>query len=110
MKIFFGKWENQQRLISDYEITEKDLDGYEILFAAYGGRDYEGKALVILRKENKLYMTEGSHCSCFGLEGQFSPDEVNLEMLNKYKFNHYDEYEPDEVIGWQEFLERLNKE
>lgn len=36
---------------------------------------------VVFRKEDKLYEVHGSHCSCYGLEGQWSPEETSFEAL-----------------------------
>jgi len=53
----------------------------QILFASYGGRSYEGDAWVIFTKDRKLYEVNGSHCSCFGLEGQWKPEETSWEAI-----------------------------
>lgn len=46
------------------------------VFASYETHNYEGYALVIVRKSNNLFdVVEGWHCSCFGLEHQFEPTE-----------------------------------
>lgn len=56
-------------------------DGVNILFASYGDDNYSGEAWVLFEKEGKLYEINGSHCSCYGLEDQWQPEEVNLEEL-----------------------------
>jgi hypothetical protein len=56
----------------------KDLD---ILLASYGQGSYEGEAFVLFRKEGKLFEVHGSHCSCYGLEGQWEPEETTIESL-----------------------------
>ena len=42
-----------------------------ILFASYGGGSYDGDALVLFEQDGKLFEVHGSHCSCYGLEGQW---------------------------------------
>lgn len=60
----------------DVKISEPD-----VVFAAYSIDGYEGDALVLFRQDGKLWEVSGSHCSCFGLEGQWEPEEVTLDEL-----------------------------
>lgn len=64
----------------------------EILFAAYGQPCYEGYALVIFKKDGKLYEVNGAHCSCYGLEGQWKPEETSWAALKMRKLDGYHEY------------------
>lgn len=52
-----------------------------ILFASYGQDNYSGDAFVLYEQEGKLFEVNASHCSCYGLEGQFDPEETTLEVL-----------------------------
>jgi hypothetical protein len=36
---------------------------------------------VIYEKDGQLYEVHGGHCSCYGLEGQWSPEETSKEYL-----------------------------
>jgi len=56
----------------------KDLN---VLLASYGCANYEGNAFVLFQRDGKLYEVHGSHCSCYGLEDQWSPEETNLASL-----------------------------
>jgi hypothetical protein len=56
--------------------------GVNILFASYGLYSYEGYAFVLFEREGKLYEVNGYHCSCYGLEQQFEPQETVLESLS----------------------------
>jgi len=53
----------------------------QVLFAAYGGGGYDGDAVVAYRNGDKYYLVQGSHCSCYGLEGQFTPEEYSKELF-----------------------------
>lgn len=53
----------------------------EILLASYGVGGYEGDAFVLFRRGGKLYEVNGSHCSCFELEGQWEPEETTVTAL-----------------------------
>lgn len=63
-------------------------DNVEILIADYTYEDYYGSAWVLFRDTNngKLYEVHGSHCSCYGLEDQWSPEEANIDaVLMRYQ-------------------------
>lgn len=57
----------------------KEID--EVLLASYTYEDYSGEAFVLFRKGDKLYEVNGGHCSCYGLEGQWEPEETSVEAL-----------------------------
>jgi hypothetical protein len=58
--------------------------GVKILFASYGTDNYSGDAWVLFTKDGELFETGGSHCSCYGLEDQWSPSGVVLvELQNR---------------------------
>ena len=53
----------------------------EILFAYYVDENYSGDAFVLFEKNGKLFEVHGSHCSCYGLEDQWHPEETSWEAL-----------------------------
>ena len=58
------------------------LKGCQVLYADYETEDYEGSAQVVyIGPDGELYEATGSHCSCNGLEGQWSPGRVTIESL-----------------------------
>lgn len=59
----------------------KIFDGVNILFASYGYANYSGDAFILFEKEGGLFEVNGSHCSCYGLEGQWEPTPVSIEEL-----------------------------
>lgn len=42
---------------------------------------------MLFEKDGKLYEVNGGHCSCYGLEGQWNPDDVMLEELENRLLN-----------------------
>ena len=54
---------------------------HEILFATYEQGSYDGHSVVIFKRNNILYLVDAGHCSCYGLEGLFNPDETDWGML-----------------------------
>ena len=65
----------------------KRYDGINILFASYGYANYSGDAWVLFEQDGKLFEVNGDHCSCYGLEGQWNPEEVLLEELENRLLN-----------------------
>lgn len=90
MKIYndnFNSWKDVQE---SYKMKEKHPD--KVFLAYYGYESYEGYSYVIYRNGDKYYMNQGSHCSCYGLEGSWTPEEFNSkEELIAYleKTNYY---------------------
>lgn len=62
------------------------LDGCEVLYASYELPDYEGDAFVVFRKDGQLYEVNGGHCSCYGLEEQWQPEETSVEAIMMRSF------------------------
>lgn len=65
----------------DFRITDEQLKGAKILLASYGTGGYEGSAFVLFRRGGKLFEVNGSHCSCYGLEDQWDPQETTKAEL-----------------------------
>lgn len=53
----------------------------EIIVASYQTGNYEGDAFVCYREGDRFFTVEGSHCSCFGLEGQWEPEGYDAATL-----------------------------
>lgn len=65
----------------DKSAAKKIAKPEEVIFASYEIDGYEGSAAVLFRNGDKYYTVEGSHCSCFGLEDQWNPEEYDLPVL-----------------------------
>ena len=89
---------NRKRKIPENLPTEE-----QIIFAAYEGGSYDGAAIVVYEKDGKLYEVNGSHCSCYGLEGQWAPEETTREALAMRKLASYD-YEKDTCTRFHELF------
>jgi len=79
--VFFGSWSDQQDMERDFGISGQLGSNIEILFACYHDGNYEGYAVVVFREDGKLFYVGASHCSCYDLGGQWTPDEVYEEQL-----------------------------
>lgn len=78
--MFHGLFEDISDVLGRFGIDASELEGCEVLFAAYEC-DYEGQALVVFRRDAQLYEVNASHCSCYGLEEQWEPEETTVEAL-----------------------------
>ena len=129
--VFFGGFNDMSSIVQNFshyywkgvsednerKAIETSLDGAEILFAAYGGRSYEGAAFVLYRKDGKLFEVNGGHCSCNGLEGQWGPEETTVAALKmRQSSNDYrggiineEEYEKEAVNRFNELLKELEE-
>lgn len=93
---------------ADKEQTEQVLNllnSSEVLLAWYGGGGWEGLAMVVYRSEGKLYEVNGSHCSCYGLEGQWDPEETNYKSLAMREPSPWDDQEY--IEAYKEMLELI---
>lgn len=81
--MYMNDWadSNAEGMCRDFEIDASVLDGADILLASYALEDYEGSAFVLFKRAGKLFEVNGSHCSCYGLEGQWEPEETTAEAL-----------------------------
>ena len=79
----------------------------EILFAAYETPSYEGYALVLYERDGVLYQVNGSHCSCYGLEHQWKPEETSWAAIKKAgeeMLPDYQDYTPEARDAFAELL------
>lgn len=83
--MFINDWSDDgiDGVKNDFEIGQSELDGVEVLLASYSYQCYEGDAFVLFRKDGLLFEVNGGHCSCYGLEGQWEPEETSVEALRK---------------------------
>lgn len=87
--MYLGNITDKEDIAREFQISTSELDGCKIIFAAYTCESYEGSALVIFQKDGKLFEVNGSHCSCYGLEDQWSPEETSLEALRIRDLRYY---------------------
>ncbi len=74
----FDSWKDVQ---DHYEMNEREPE--EVIYAAYDGGSYEGYSTIIYRNGDFYYLEESSHCSCYGLEGQWNPEQYTIEAIVK---------------------------
>lgn len=79
MDVYDGDFESWADVCRYFEEAIAEPD--EVLLAMYNIDGYEGSADVIYRQADRYYWVHGSHCSCYGLEDQWSPEEYSAELL-----------------------------
>lgn len=89
--MFHNDFDSVKDVIRNYGIKESELEGATIIHADYTYEDYSGSSYVLFYKGGKFYEVHGSHCSCYGLEDQWDPEEVKVADLlarpDGYNFN-----------------------
>jgi hypothetical protein len=98
-------FQNKEDIISQYNAPADALKGAHIYLAWYGYGSYCGCSLVVFKKDGKLWEVNGSHCSCYGLEDQWRPEETSWEALAMRTFG--DDY--DGNVEATQALQRLVK-
>lgn len=93
----FSSWEDVQR---EFQIKDSEP---EVLFAAYEYANYSGDCLVIYQQDGELYLVDASHCSCYGLEGQWHPEETTTDVLRTI-------VREKEEWGWSDDIEVRHKD
>lgn len=85
MSIYAGEFNCKEDVQGSFH--SGSLDNCHILFASYELGDYCGNAFVLFVENAKLYEVNAGHCSCYGLEGQWDPEETMFEAL-KHRIIH----------------------
>jgi hypothetical protein len=81
--VYLGDWDKLEEVLHDFNVGKAAVEGYKVIVACYNTGSYEGDAFVLLKKGRKYYEVNASHCSCYGLEGQFDFEETEPLALKK---------------------------
>lgn len=79
--IYLHDWSDLEGMCKDFEISPDQLKNSTVLLASYTYADYSGSAFVLYQTGGQLFEVNGSHCSCYGLEDQWSPEETTVDEL-----------------------------
>ena len=92
---YAGDFSSNEDIEREFGLGASDLDGCDILFAAYEYEDYEGSAFVVFRKDGRLWSVDAGHCSCHGLDEQgysgdgktqWEPEATTVKALRMREF------------------------
>lgn len=85
--------EVREHIASDYEVELSVLEPFEILLAyeSVGNYGCDSSSFFVIKdiKTKELFEVNGGHCSCYGFEGQWTPEKTTVEYLNSDKFSFY---------------------
>lgn len=107
----------KDHIASAFEIERKQLSRWNVLVAYESvgswGCDSSNYFLMRDRRTKELYEARGSHCSCYGFEGQWEPEKVELEYLKSDKhyisMGGYDSNDSGNREQIYSFIKRLRK-
>lgn len=71
----FKDWAN---VAAEYQADLGDEPTH--VWAMYATPAYEGMSVVVFKRDGKWWHNVGSHCSCYGLEGQWEPGELDAAL------------------------------
>ena len=97
---FFVGWDDKVRTKEGHEPPDNFPRHDQIIFAMNRGGGYEESCTVVFVENGKLMYVSASHCSCYGYEGQWDPDEVTWFQLWKMDPPDYDETS-ESYQAWQ---------
>ena len=73
-------------MAKEFDVPITIFQGCDFIVAQYSYANYEGHSFCLFEKDGVLYENYGGHCSCYGLEGQWEPQETSKEAL-QLRFN-----------------------
>jgi hypothetical protein len=96
------------KIASEYEVAPEKLAEVTILVAAQDEGGYAGASWFLVRDNTtgKLQIVDGGHCSCYGFEGQWEPDDTDVDYLLSNKMYAY----PLEANVIRPVLRQMNAE
>jgi hypothetical protein len=79
----------RDHIVCAFEVSQRKVARFEILIAyqSVGNWGCDSSCWYLLRKDGVLYENHGGHCSCYGFEGQWAPEETAVDYLLSEKFN-----------------------
>lgn len=97
------------KIVSEFEANSSTVKKYKYLIAYVDYGSYEGTGWILMRDKEtgKLYENHSGHCSCYGNEDQFEPEETTIQYLQSDKFSCYDYGGEEKLI--KEAISKLKK-
>jgi hypothetical protein len=71
-------------IVRSYKADANRVMDFDVVigYESVGSWGCDSSSFFLLKDaDGKLYETHGSHCSCYGFEGQFQPEETSVEAL-----------------------------
>jgi len=87
--MYLENFSNLDDVLREFCVSSKEYNDINVLLAIYTYEDYDGSAFVLFERDGVLYEVNGGHCSCYGLEDQWDPEETSVEALRHRMENGY---------------------
>lgn len=88
-----GRDELISHIVKEYDAKREDVERFDFLVAyeSVGNWGCDSSSWFLLRDKGtgELYEVSGSHCSCYGFEGQWEPSATTLGYLQSEHFKFY---------------------
>ena len=78
---FYGLFDSVEDIRNAFDEPDALPDEAVVIAAGYSYEDYSGYASVVYVHDGVVYEVHGSHCSCYGLEDQWKPEQANISEL-----------------------------
>ena len=81
--VYLNDWAgvDAARLMQDFALSSRELDGVELLLASYSYDAYSGEAFVLFRHSGVLFEVNASHNSSDDIRGQWEPEDTFIRAL-----------------------------
>lgn len=82
MAVYYDDFKDYDQMVQSISsgIREQLPPAKSIVYAGYSNEGYDGKAIVVFKKDGALYENHDSHCSCMGLEN-WAPEQTSKAAL-----------------------------
>ena len=82
-EIFLNDWQERgfDALKEAFGITDRQLEGFEVLLASYCRDSFGGEAFVLLCRDGQLFEVNASHDSGTRMTDQWEPEPTFIEAL-----------------------------
>lgn len=81
--IDWSTWKDLTGVAAMEDSFETSLEGHRPLYCVYEIDGYEGSSKVYTENNGRLMFNESWHCSCYGLEGMWRPEEYIPDQLRR---------------------------
>ena len=80
-----------KHFLGEYQAEPSEVARFDVLVAyeSVGAYGCDSSSWFLLREKatGDLFEVAGSHCSCYGFEGQFEPEATSVKYLKSAKFS-----------------------
>jgi hypothetical protein len=85
----YSQDELKNHIAQSYEVDRAKLDNVTFLvaFEEVGPWGCDSSSFFLVEIDGELYENHASHCSCYGFEGQWTPESTTVDYLKSDHFS-----------------------